>query len=334
MVWQREKIIDVLLSSLNSILPSVLIQLITKYIPFRSLLLVGGHDGQFYHLQCEQFNLENKTWKYFCSIPQPRTNSLLLQVNEKLCLIGGFNGIQSCRSVYLYNLSKIDSSWEQIDSLSISRIAPFGWTYKNKIYVFGGYQKVDTNNTKQRISSGELFSFETSKWIKLKHDLPTTKLSSALISLDPIRECVFALGYSQFLLDSLKPEYGIFCLKKLKWTQFKRAPLFSDTRDQNYTSSYHNVTYLYPWIYFRNNHNQIIKENIHIIKDSPQTLLRNTDKFGKCSIVFYDNQNILLCGGIESNECTLLNLNSSKLSYFPHMNRRHCGNMLIWLDLE
>ena len=127
------------------IFPFVLIPLITEYVVSSSILIVVGgnnaQNGRSDIRSCEFFNFYKNQWEYFSTLSKPQWGAFLLQVKHKLYFIGGGESKDGSgsRSCFECNLLSKDFPWKKNMCMYSPRVLPFGFFYKNEIYIFGGY---------------------------------------------------------------------------------------------------------------------------------------------------------------------------------------------------
>ena len=87
------------------------------------------------------------------------------------------------RSCYECNLLSEDLSWKNKKQMFLSRMLPFGFSYQNEIYIFGGYTLTGKFFSQKRNLTCEKCNLLTHTWTRLSSILPRKELYLALAIL-------------------------------------------------------------------------------------------------------------------------------------------------------
>ncbi|EFA83421.1 hypothetical protein PPL_03567 [Heterostelium album PN500] len=104
-----------------------------------------------------KFSLENETWsevECFGDIPRGRSRASMVEFNDKLFLIGGWDRIDYFQELHEFNIAT--SQWKKLDAnieeMSIGLGQNSVSVLENRMVIFGGYIP------KKKVSTNELFS--------------------------------------------------------------------------------------------------------------------------------------------------------------------------------
>ena len=343
--FQKERfVLEAIFQSLQ-IFPSVLIPLITEYIVSSSILIaVGGYnlkDCRGDIQTCEFFNFGKYQWEYFSKLHKPQKGAFLHQVKHKLFLIGGkgSEGGSGARFCYECNLSSEDFFWKEKKRMFASRIFPFGFSYENEIFIFGGY--TFERNQERRHVSGEKYNLLTNTWTRLSSLLPTKELYSALAILifksdTPI---VYAFGQQNPLAF-----LGKYDLHTDTWTRTNLSALqkedFKSGSEHIFYHSNLGIYFNYPYFYTTQSGNvkkyNIVENNCKtFVRNGTGRFIRNVTGRGYYTMLLPNKENFSNNGEILlfdwDGEVKRLNVETEKLQVFPRLPKSQYA--CTWIDL-
>ena len=124
------------------------------------MYVVGGcqHNSK-YHTDCYGYNLINKQWARLPDVPVELAYHSLATHNDKLYLIGGYNGKRF--SPYTYQLDLTRRMWVPVNCTGqvpspLCGAAVMVDTAQNELYMFGGYTAHGHTNETYRLSFGTM----------------------------------------------------------------------------------------------------------------------------------------------------------------------------------
>ena len=235
---------------LQDFLPFVLIYLVDEYLKESFLITIGGYSWMRNSIAtCNIFNNENNQWEYFSTLPKEIWGAFLIQVNTKLFVIGGFNSF-SCYECDLYDTKVM--IWEEKAKMSLVRATPFGFHFKDSIYIFGGFNRPESKEDKNRnrLVSGEKYNMKTNQWITLSSQLPCEEffLSVAIIKTFEKNQSIYAFAHKN--PKQFQAEYNILLDH---WDPIILSE--ADFQSSTYIcfTSPSGIYFNYPYIYTTNN---------------------------------------------------------------------------------
>merc|ERR1719233_2849087 len=101
------------------------------------LYAVGGHDGYSYLDSMERYNFVDNTWTMMPPMPEPRNCARVVQLDDKIYVIGGYNE----RSGYLNSVAVFDTinqTWKEGTPMLSKRNNCGVAVLNNKIFACGG----------------------------------------------------------------------------------------------------------------------------------------------------------------------------------------------------
>ncbi|XP_050336107.1 kelch-like protein 17 isoform X1 [Bactrocera neohumeralis] len=121
-----------------------------------NLLFIGGYKNRVTHKVVRSWNIRNKTWQNLPSMIQARTSHCVVELDDKIYAIGGYDGYNDLSSVERYTTS---DGWEFVNGLIVDRYDASAVTLSNKIYVMGGY-----NGNWRELKSVECYNSDSNNW--------------------------------------------------------------------------------------------------------------------------------------------------------------------------
>lgn len=134
-------------------------------------LCAGGCDPEGKAINVvEVFSFADKSWHQLPNMPTRRAGGIGLVFHEgKMILIGGVDENQvPIAAVDAFNIAK--ETWEQLPSLPVGVTGPYVIKIKEKIYVFGGTDKKEANQS-------VVFDLDRNEWSPLP-PMPTRRYAS------------------------------------------------------------------------------------------------------------------------------------------------------------
>jgi hypothetical protein len=239
---------------LEDFFPFVLIYLIEEYLKESFLITIGGYSWSRNSIgTCDIFNDDHKQWEYFSTLPKEIWGTFLIQVNTKLFLIGGFHS-SSCYECDLSLSVTKEVVWKEKAKMSLIRAAPFGFYFKDSIYIFGGFNcpwsKEDKN--RNRLVSGEKYNMKKNQWTTLSSQLPCEEfflsVAIAVIKTFEKNQSIYAFAHKN--PKQFQAEYNILLdhwnLITLSETDFQSSTYICFTSPSG-------IYFNYPYIYTTNN---------------------------------------------------------------------------------
>ena len=102
---------------------------------------IGGVDVSSYPMdEVDVYDPDTDTWSTIASLPTPLAGASAAFADGRIFVMGGYDpGFSEVDTVYAYDPSAIEATWEQVASMSFARVRPAVATGEDgNIYVFGG----------------------------------------------------------------------------------------------------------------------------------------------------------------------------------------------------
>jgi hypothetical protein len=109
----------------------------------------GSHTANIYRSPVDSNGYLGSWTLHGESLPAARTNAQLVQVGNKLYLIGGEDSSNSYNTVYTCTIGTdgLLGAWSSAGTLPLKRAQHFATVTKNRIYLFGGYVNGSLSNS-------------------------------------------------------------------------------------------------------------------------------------------------------------------------------------------
>ncbi|KAI6180000.1 Kelch repeat-containing protein kel-10 [Aphelenchoides besseyi] len=121
------------------------------------ILAAGGYDRTSRHQSAEMFSFERNVWTTVSSMNFIRSDGAAVELNEKVYVIGGFNGRSCQRSVEFYD-ANVDHWFLLGRDMREKRSGVGGLSIHGVLMAIGGY------NGKKRLSSVEFYDPREGLW--------------------------------------------------------------------------------------------------------------------------------------------------------------------------
>ncbi|XP_049315409.1 kelch-like protein 5 [Bactrocera dorsalis] len=120
-----------------------------------NLLFIGGDKNGVTFNIVRSWNMRNKTWQNLPAMNQARMAHCVVELDDKIYAIGGYDGEKVFSSVERYTTS---GGWNSVNGLIVGRYDAGAVTLNGKIYIMGGL------NGKGRIKSVECYNPDSNAW--------------------------------------------------------------------------------------------------------------------------------------------------------------------------
>lgn len=116
-----------------------------------SIYVIGGFRYGYMNC-CLEFNTKNKSWRKTASIKVAREDASCTVFEGRIVVSGGYtNNNVHLKTVEAYNHT--DDSWTNMPSMIEVKILPKSIAIKNKLFVFGGWDKEVSNYSIRVVTS-------------------------------------------------------------------------------------------------------------------------------------------------------------------------------------
>ncbi|XP_049315410.1 kelch-like protein 17 [Bactrocera dorsalis] len=123
-----------------------------------NLLFIGGFKNRAPYNIARSWNIRNKTWQNLPAMIQARWGHCVVELDNKIYAICGFDGNNYLSSVERYTTS---DGWKFVNSLIIGRYDAGAVTLNGKIYIMGGYKGLGPLN---QLKSVECYNPDSNTW--------------------------------------------------------------------------------------------------------------------------------------------------------------------------
>ncbi|XP_049315448.1 kelch-like protein 1 [Bactrocera dorsalis] len=140
-----------------------------------NLLFIGGGKSDATLNVVRSWNIRNKTWQNLPGMIQARSSHCVVELNDTIYAIGGFDGNNPLSSVERYTTS---DGWKLVKSLIDTRYCARAVILNGKIYIIGGF------NDNKLIKSVECYNPDSNTWtscadMKICHNSPGVAAQAA-----------------------------------------------------------------------------------------------------------------------------------------------------------
>ncbi|GAB5357602.1 hypothetical protein AAMO2058_000388300 [Amorphochlora amoebiformis] len=205
---EKKKIVNTVLGYVNHLVGSKA----TVYI-------FGGYEGvnesgeaNYAH----KYNVDRYTWNAMPRMPTPRVHCRAVNLDGLIHVIGGFNNIETCDTVDVFNPSK--NTWTTEASRMNEARHSFGAAvFNRKIFVFGG-----ADGRHRPLATCEVYNPETRTWKLLK---PMASKRMGCCAIVPDQKRIFVIG-GQFGhgLKEVHESVAVFNPSSMEWENDSKIP--------------------------------------------------------------------------------------------------------------